>query len=148
MIRILAPLSVALIPMSLIWAASGSAAPAGAPAMELPLQKPAMPVGYAPSHNCDIRVGESGGMVNLEGFAFADRPANGSYELTVRQGSGSQIVQGGEFSAYPGEEEPLSTVSIGGSGDFSATLTVRWADGGAPCTKSIGDGGGWLPRFL
>ena len=146
MIRILAPLSAVLFPLSMAWAAG--AAPAAAPAMELPLQQPAKPVGYAPSHNCELRVEDRRGMVSLEGFAFADRPANGSYELKVRQGSGSQIVQGGDFSAYPGQEEPLSTVSIGGSGDYSATLTVRWADGGEPCTKSIGDGGGWLPRFL
>ncbi|MFD0986959.1 curli-like amyloid fiber formation chaperone CsgH [Methyloligella solikamskensis] len=147
MIRILAPLSVALIPLSMVWAASGSAAPAGAPTMELPLQKPAMPVGYAPSHSCEIRVNESWGTVNLEGFAYADHHANGSYELKVRQGSGSQIIQGGEFSAYPGGSEPLSTVAIGGSGDYSAVLTVRWADGSEPCTKSIGTGG-WLPSFL
>ncbi|ODA66431.1 hypothetical protein A7A08_02553 [Methyloligella halotolerans] len=147
MIRILAPLSVALFPLSMAWAAGGFAPQAGAPAMELPLKKPVIAAGYAPGHDCELRVDESMGSVNLEGFAYADHPANGSYELTVRQGSGSQIVQGGPFSAYPGGSEPLSSVALGTSGGYSATLTVHWAEGGAPCTKSIG-GGSRFPSFF
>ncbi|XSG81415.1 MAG: curli-like amyloid fiber formation chaperone CsgH [Methyloligella sp. ZOD6] len=148
MIRILAPLSVALLPLSMAWAAGGFAETAGAPSMELPLPKPSAKTGYAPGRECELRIGERMGTVTLEGFAYADRPAGGSYELTVRQGSGSQIVQGGEFSAYPGESEPLSTVAIGSSDGFSATLTVHWASGGAPCTKSIGNSGGGFPSIL
>lgn len=101
------------------------------------------PEAYASGPTCDIRVEREGGTLVLEGLAFAPVPATGSYALTISQGGyagGSNIQQGGDFEAGPGEESSLGLVSLSDHGSYDATLTVHWHDGTPDCTRHVGNG--------
>ncbi len=123
-----------LIPLSGAWSAS-ALANGGAHA---PL--PEEFAGDLP--RCEIRAEPAGRGVRLEGLVFADVPLSGTYRFRVSQngsGGSSQINQGGEFDAGPGEPESLGTVSLGGGpGSFTATLTLRWAGGSIDCHAGTG----------
>ena len=85
---------------------------------------------------CELRVERSGGSIVIEGLAFADAPASGSYEMLVWQkgGGSSRIVQSGEFSLEPGAPGSLGIVSLSTSGGaYSGELTVHWDDGAVDC---------------
>lgn len=96
---------------------------------------------YAAGPRCDVRVVNEGGTLVLEGLAFSEVPSSGSYDFKITQGGpagGSNISQGGDFEAGPGEEASLGLISLSDQGDYSATLTVRWHDGAPGCTRRVG----------
>lgn len=123
-----------LLPLSGAWSAS-ALANGGAPA---PL--PDEFAGDLP--RCEIRAEPNGRGVQLEGLVFADVPLSGTYRFRISQrgpGGSSQINQGGEFEAAPGEAQSLGVVSVGsGPTSFTATLTVRWAGGSVDCATGTG----------
>ena len=99
------------------------------------------PEPYVSEPSCDIRVVNEGGTLVLEGLAFSAVPSSGSYDLKITQGGpagSSDISQGGDFGAGPGEEASLGIVSLSNRGGYSATLTVRWDDGAPDCTRRVG----------
>ena len=124
-----------LLPLSGAWSAS-ALANGGAPD---PL--PEEFAGDLP--RCEIRAERNGRGVLLEGLVFADVPLTGSYRLRISQrgpGGSSQINQGGEFEATPGEPQSLGTVSVGsGPNSFTARLSVSFDDGGTvDCSAGTG----------
>jgi hypothetical protein len=124
-----------LLPLSGAWSAS-ALANGGAPD---PL--PEEVSGDVP--RCEIRAESNDGGVVLEGLVFADAPLTGTYSFRISQrapGGSSQINQGGDFEATPGEPESLGTVSVGsGPNSFTATLTVSFDDGGTvDCSAGTG----------
>ncbi len=120
------PLALAMLPLSMAAGAAFAGAGAG-PSLE----GPAGPL------RCEIRAERQGNSVTLEGLVFAEAPLAGTYRLRVSQGGAagsSQISQGGDFEAAPGEPESLGTVSLSSSGAYSATLEVRWSGGITGCS--------------
>lgn len=84
---------------------------------------------------CELRVDRTGG-IGIEALAKATRAVSGSYRLTVSKrsaGGTSDITQGGDFSAKPGEQVLLGQVGIDG-GAFTAKLSLETSLGQASCT--------------
>ena len=79
--------------------------------------------------SCDIRVSRSGSMVGLQAVVSAQGATSGSYRLRVVSsgGNSSNIDQSGDFSVSGGSAV-VSSVSLGGSGTYTARLSVT-ADG-------------------
>ena len=79
--------------------------------------------------SCDIQVSRSGSLVGLKAVVSAPDATSGSYRLrVVSSGSNSSnIDQSGDFSVRGGSEI-VSTVNLGGSGTYTARLSVT-ADG-------------------
>ena len=88
---------------------------------------------------CEIETVNQGSMVSLAGLVHADAPLGGSYRFRVASaGGGTNISQGGNFSAGPGEPAILGRVSLGGNSIYDATLEVT-ADGmTVECEERIG----------
>lgn len=90
---------------------------------------------------CEIETTSQGSMVSLAGLVHADAPLGGSYRFRVASaggGGGTNISQGGNFSASPGEPAILGRVSLGGNSIYDATLEVT-ADGmTVECEERIG----------
>jgi hypothetical protein len=90
---------------------------------------------------CEIEATQQGPMVSLAGLVYADAPLAGSYSFEVESaggGGGSNISQGGNFSAGPGEPAMLGRVSLGGNSVYDATLEVT-ADGlTVECEERVG----------
>ena len=89
--------------------------------------------------SCDIRVSRTGGLVDLKAVVSAEAVTSGSYRLrVVSSGSNSSnIDQSGEFSVGNGSTV-VSSVSLGGSGNYTARLTVI-ADGRTTeCSQKVG----------
>lgn len=87
---------------------------------------------------CDIEVKRFDGMVEVQAVVSAPRPTTGTYSLRVaKSGDGSaNINQAGEFSVGQGPSV-VSSVSLGGSGSFTARLAVS-ADGQhAGCSEKL-----------
>lgn len=87
---------------------------------------------------CEIRVTERQGGVQLEGLALADRTLSGTYSFVVKkQGGGgtSNTMQGGDFTALPGRNSTVSSVSLslGAGASYTAELTLTWPGGEASC---------------
>jgi hypothetical protein len=121
-----------LLPLSGAWSAS-ALANGGAPAPQ--------PDEFSDDLlRCEIRAEPNGRGVLLEGLVFAAEPISGSYRFRISQrgaGGSSQINQGGEFEATPGEPESLGTISIGsGPNSFTATLTVSFDGGTVDCSST------------
>jgi hypothetical protein len=94
------------------------------------LFQPAVPATAAPGGlSCDIQVSRSGNLVGLKAVVSAPDATSGSYRLrVVSSGSNSSnIDQSGDFSVRGGSEI-VSTVNLGGSGTYTARLSVT-ADG-------------------
>ena len=102
--------------------------------------QPAAPVNAARGPiSCDIRVSHAGGLVDLKAVVSAVAATSGSYRLrVVSSGSNSSnIDQSGEFSVGNGSTV-VSSVSLGGSGNYTARLTVT-ADGRTTeCSQKVG----------
>src|SRR5690349_20635298 len=85
---------------------------------------------------CEIRATPEGGMVSLEALAQADREVRGTYSFHVEsagRSGGTNIEQGGPFSAAPGKPAALGTIALDAQGAvYDARLEVT-VDG-----KSIG----------
>ena len=135
MSRIVFTSLAALLPLSFAWgAASGGELPSGSYA-----------AANARGPSCDIRVAHEGGSLVLEGLVVAAAPASGSYEFRISQGGqagGSNIRQGGDFTAAPGIDGSLGMVSLPGQGGYAATLIVHWHNGAPDCTRHVGTGRG------
>lgn len=90
---------------------------------------------------CEIETTQQGPMVSLAGLVHADAPLSGSYRFKVDSaggGGGTNISQGGNFSAGPGAPATLGRVSLGGNSVYEATLEVT-ADGlTVACEERIG----------
>ncbi|MGX5830120.1 curli-like amyloid fiber formation chaperone CsgH [Mesorhizobium sp. 43Arga] len=91
---------------------------------------------------CEIRVTPQGGMVSLEALAHADRNVTGIYSLHVEsagQTGGTNIVQGGAFSAANGKPAKLSAVTLEAKGAvYDATLEVTVDGKNISCAERVG----------
>jgi hypothetical protein len=90
---------------------------------------------------CEIEATLEGPMVSLAALVYADAPLGGSYRFNVESaggGGGSNISQGGNFSAGPDAPAILGRVNLGGNSIYDATLEVT-ADGlTVECEERIG----------
>lgn len=79
---------------------------------------------------CEIRAHSTDGRTSLEGVVQADKAVSGSYRLRVKSSGtsgSSNIDQGGDFTAGPGNPATLGTVmldTLGARFDASLTITV------------------------
>lgn len=120
-------------------------APAAA-GVALAISATALMAGSGSAHSdtarCEVLVTSEGGSTTLEGVVYAEKPMSGSYTFRVESSGGSgssNINQGGNFSASPGNPASLGRVMLGGSGSvFDATLEVETPDGRLECTKRAG----------
>lgn len=91
---------------------------------------------------CEIVTETSGGMVTLQGVVHAEAPLSGSYMFRVESasgGGGSNIRQGGSFTAAPGQPAKLGRVMLGSQGSvFDATLDVDSSAGRFTCSERAG----------
>lgn len=94
------------------------------------------PAAAAGGLRCDIRTTASGGMIALDSVALTDAAANGSYSFRV-VGGGTDIEQGGDFSAAPGKATPLGQVMVG-KGKYKVDLTLTSKGKSIACSKRIG----------
>ena len=101
---------------------------------------PAAPVNAARDPvACEIRVSHAGGLVDLKAVVSAEAATSGSYRLrVVSSGSNSSSINhSGEFSVGNGSTV-VSSVSLGGSGTYTARLSVT-ADGRTTeCSRKVG----------
>jgi hypothetical protein len=81
------------------------------------------------SMSCNIQVSRSGNLVGLKAIVSTPSAASGSYHLHVVSsgGNSSNIDQSGDFTVSGGPAV-VSSVSLGGSGSYTARLSVT-ADG-------------------
>ena len=90
---------------------------------------------------CEIKASRSGSAITLEGLVFAKRAVEGSYNLSVKKSGGagqSNIKQSGAFTATPGTPASVGTVTLGGEGTYSATLSIAGDGTTWECTKRVG----------
>lgn len=110
--------------------------PAGALATMATADQPIGPV------RCEIRATPEGNMVSLEALAYADRNVSGTYSFHVEsagQTGGSNIEQGGAFSAAPGKPATLSAVTLDAKGaDYDARLEVSVGGKSIVCAERVG----------
>lgn len=93
------------------------------------------PMTSIPGLSCEIRTESRSGMLELSAMAIATARISGIYKLTVTSrssGGSSDVTQGGDFSARPGDEVVLGTLSIN-HGAYTAKLTLETAAGTATC---------------
>ena len=86
---------------------------------------------------CELRTSKRGGATVLEGVVIASKAVSGSYRISVAASGGSgssDIDQSGSFQATPGQPVSLGVVQLGGSGGYSANLTVKWGGGSTSCS--------------
>ncbi|UVK41990.1 hypothetical protein BPNPMPFG_003615 [Mesorhizobium sp. AR07] len=91
---------------------------------------------------CEIRATPESGMVSLEALAHANRNLSGTYsfhvESTGRSG-GTNIEQGGAFSAAPGKPATLSAVTLDAKAAvYDAKLEVTVDGKSVGCTERVG----------
>lgn len=91
---------------------------------------------------CALVLRESAGSVAVAGHLTATVAAEGSYALRISQqsaGGSSQIVQGGDFVARPGEPVTLGEASFTGrAADLTATLTIETGGQTYDCPLAAG----------
>jgi hypothetical protein len=91
---------------------------------------------------CEIRVTPEGGMVSLEALAYADRNVIGTYSFHVEsagRAGGTNIEQGGAFSAAPGRPATLGAVTLDAKGAiYDAKLEVTVDGKSISCADRIG----------
>ena len=88
--------------------------------------------------SCDIQVSRSGSMVGLKAIVNSPGATSGSYRLrVVSSGSNnSNIDQSGEFTVSGGSGV-VSTVQLGGSGTFTARLSVTSGGRTTECSQRV-----------
>lgn len=90
---------------------------------------------------CEILASSTNGMTALEGVVHANFATRGSYRFRVASasgGGGSNIQQGGAFTAGPEGSATLGRVMLGGNAIYDATLEIE-ADGHAvTCSERVG----------
>ena len=78
---------------------------------------------YAPLA-CALDVQQNGRMVSFQGHVQANQALSGTYNLTL-VGGGTNIRQGGPFSARPGETVTLGQATLSGTPDrYDAELSI------------------------
>ena len=91
---------------------------------------------------CEIRATPDGGMVSLEALAHTDRNVSGTYSFHVESAGrtgGTNIEQGGAFSAAPGKPATLGTVTLDAKGTvFDAKLEVTVDGKSIGCAERVG----------
>jgi hypothetical protein len=90
---------------------------------------------------CEIETVMQGPMVSLTGLVHADASLGGSYSFKVRSaggGGGTNISQGGGFSAGPAAPAMLGQVSLSGNSIYDATLEVSANGHTVECEKRVG----------
>ncbi len=91
---------------------------------------------------CEIHFTPDGDMVSLEALAYADRKVSGTYSFHVEsagQTGGTNIEQGGAFSAAPGRPATLGAVTLDAKGAvYDASLEVTVDGKSIGCTDRIG----------
>lgn len=95
-----------------------------------------MPAAASGPLSCDIRTGTSGGMISLDGVVASDAAASGSYNFRV-VGGGTDIEQGGDFSAGAGKATTLGQVMLG-KGKYKVDLKVTSKGKTVSCSKRVG----------
>ena len=88
--------------------------------------------------SCDIQVSRFGSLVGLKAVVSAPGATSGSYRLRVVSsgGNSSNIDQSGDFSVSGGSAV-VSSVSLGGSGTYTARLSIT-ADGRTTeCSQTV-----------
>lgn len=87
---------------------------------------------------CEITASTSGNTTVIQGLAHAAEAANGSYNFTV-SGEGTNIRQGGAFSAAPNETLTLNTVNLGGNAKgYDVQLNITANGKTTQCAEWIG----------
>ena len=91
---------------------------------------------------CEIRATPEGSMVLLEALAHADRNVSGTYSFHVESTGhtgGTNIEQGGAFSAAPGRATALGAVTLDAKGAvYDATLEVTVDGKSISCAEQVG----------
>lgn len=91
---------------------------------------------------CEIRVTPEGGMVSLEALAHADTKVSGTYSFHVESAGrtgGTNIEQGGAFSAAHGKPATLGTVTLDAKGAvYDARLEVTVDGKSVSCAERVG----------
>ncbi|WP_143748421.1 curli-like amyloid fiber formation chaperone CsgH [Mesorhizobium carmichaelinearum] len=110
--------------------------PAGALATMATADQPIEPV------RCEIRTTPESSMVTLEALAHAHRNVSGTYSFHVEgagRSGGTNIVQGGAFSAAPGKPATLGAVTLDANGAvYDAKLEVTVDGKSVGCAKRVG----------
>lgn len=74
---------------------------------------------------CDIAVDQNGHMVSFQGRVQATESLSGTYSLTL-SGGGTNIRQGGSFTAPAGEVVTLGQANLSGTPErYDATMTLN-----------------------
>jgi hypothetical protein len=92
--------------------------------------------------HCEIRATPEGGMVSLQALAHADRNVGGTYSFHIEsagRSGGTNIEQGGAFSAAPGMPAMLGTVMLEARGAvYDARLEVTVDGKSIGCAERVG----------
>lgn len=92
--------------------------------------------------SCEIRAGQSNGMITLEGTVHATVATVGSYRFrvsSVGQSGGTNIQQGGNFNATPGNPATLGRVMLGNAGAiYDADLEIKSNGTTIACSERVG----------
>jgi hypothetical protein len=91
---------------------------------------------------CEIQASSTNGMIALEGVVRADVEVSGSYRFRVKTAGGaggSNIQQGGDFTAGPGSAVTLGKVMLGGQGAiYDASLEITSDGATVKCAERVG----------
>ncbi|WP_062116158.1 curli-like amyloid fiber formation chaperone CsgH [Aureimonas sp. AU40] len=118
-------LGLVLLPAAALAGMSGTAAPSDGPV------------------RCEIRAVPQGGLLSLTALVEADKSVSGRYTLEVEgagRGGGTQLSQGGPFTAGAGRAATLGSVTLTGKGalyDVSLDVTVNGRT--VSCNERVGD---------
>ena len=92
--------------------------------------------------SCEIRAGQSNGMINLEGAIHANVATVGSYRFrvsSVGRSGGTNIQQGGNFHATAETPATLGRVTLGNAGSiYDASLEITSNGTTIVCSKRVG----------
>lgn len=129
MTRFTAPQMRRLATASALLAALGLSAACTATATT-PLPSSAGPL------SCDIAVSQSGGTVTYRGRVQANEAISGTYSLRLT-GAGTNIAQGGPFTARAGETVTIGQANLTGPASrYSAALTLSVNGGTYNCAAN------------
>jgi hypothetical protein len=91
---------------------------------------------------CEIQASSTSGMIALAGVVHADVEVSGSYRFRVASAGGaggSNIQQGGNFTAGPDGAVTLGNVMLGGQGAvYDATLEIISGGKTVECAERVG----------
>lgn len=87
---------------------------------------------------CEIEISQAPGSVDLQALVSSRVAASGTYRLRVSKSGGgtADIDQSGDFSITSGSEV-VGAVSLGGTGTYSARLTVIANGQKIECSKRV-----------